>query len=127
MPTRKRSTHQRGLGWQHQQQRAALLRAHIDGTPCPCTDCGPACPCRAAGRPPGLGLPMWRDPASNVDRRPLDADHTLSRAHGGTVADRLVLSTCNRSRGDGSRSQGRDGTGAPSVAAPRRAYWSRQW
>lgn len=93
----------RGLGYEHRQIRDALLLLHVDGAPCPCLtpdDCGVGCPCRRAGR----GLPMYRDPKRNVDRRPLEADHSRPRSLGGTRADRLLLSTCNRSRQQGRRS-----------------------
>jgi hypothetical protein len=46
---------------------------------------------------------MWRDPTLNPDGLPLEADHTIARSQGGTHADRLLLATCNRSRGDGTR------------------------
>jgi hypothetical protein len=46
---------------------------------------------------------MYRDPARNTDNRPLDADHSQARSRGGTKADRLLHSSCNRSRQDGSR------------------------
>ncbi len=93
--TQRRTTTQRGLGHHHQQQRARLLRQHYDGAPCPCQPgCGPACLCLGT-----TGLPMYRDPVLNADRLPLEADHTIARAHGGTQADRLLLATCNRSRG----------------------------
>ena len=101
MPARNRpaSSAQRGLGYDHQLRRAALLRAHRDGDPCPCRpDCGPGCPCVDSG-----GLPMYRDAALNPDRMPLEADHTLARSLGGRKADRLLLATCNRSRGNGLR------------------------
>ncbi|WP_306357442.1 MULTISPECIES: hypothetical protein [unclassified Nocardia] len=75
----RRTTTQKGLGWRHQQQRAALLARHRDGTPCW-----------------WCGEPMYRV-------QQLAADHTLSRAHGGTVADRLLHDLCNKERGDGSR------------------------
>lgn len=92
-----RTTTQRGLGWEHQKRRDQLLRNHVDGTPCPCQPgCGPACPCASSG-----GLPMYRDAARNVDGRALEADHTIARARGGKAADRLLISTCNRSRGAG--------------------------
>ncbi len=42
---------------------------------------------------------MYRNKALNADRMSLEADHSTPRAHGGTVADRLMLATCNRSRG----------------------------
>jgi hypothetical protein len=115
MPDR-RTTTERGLGWDHQRTKRRLLAAHIDGSPCPCLDtgdCGPACPCRAAGH----ALPMYREPTLNPDGRPLEADHTLARAHGGTRADRLLLSTCNRSRGVGHHT---DTAGTPT-------WWSRDW
>jgi hypothetical protein len=114
MPDRRTTTEQ-GLGWEHQRTRRRLLLTHVDGTPCPCLeagDCGPGCLCRRAGH----ALPMYRNPSLNPDGRPLEADHTLARSQGGKRADRLMLSTCNRSRGDGSR-----GT---RYAAP---GWSRDW
>lgn len=46
---------------------------------------------------------MYRTPERNPDRMPLEADHTLARSLGGTRADRLLLATCNRSRGNGTR------------------------
>lgn len=89
MPNRTRkpvNTTAVGLGWNHQQARDRLLRRHRDGRPCW-----------------WCGEPMYRDPARNPDRRPLHADHTRSRAHGGTTADRLLHASCNEARGDGSR------------------------
>ena len=99
------TTTERGLGWRHQQQRDALLRRHVDGTPCPCQPgCGPACLCAGTA-----GLPMFKDRTRNPDGRVLQADHTLSRSVGkelgvDTQADRLLLATCNESRGRGMRS-----------------------
>ena len=46
---------------------------------------------------------MYRDPARNYDGMPLEADHEQARSQGGTRATRLLLATCNRSRGDGTR------------------------
>lgn len=98
------TTHQAGYGWDHQQRRARLLAAHIDGTECPCPwwipagepgACGPRCPCRAAGAP----LPMYRDPYRNPDGRRLQADHSTARILGGGHADRLMLAVCNLSAG----------------------------
>lgn len=93
MPPRKRRPHAaaRGLDYAHQQRRAALLRAHIDGAPC----------WWCAG-------PMYRDPAANWDSESLAADHTLSRAEAArrgtrSVADRLLHGICNKQRGDGSK------------------------
>lgn len=85
MPARKTTT-QRGLGYRHQRDRERLLRAHVEGTPCYWD-----------------GSPMYSDPAKNWDGKPLEADHTIARSTGGTTADRLMCSTCNRQRGDGSR------------------------
>jgi hypothetical protein len=97
---RGKTTTQRGLGWDHQRRREQLMRNHVDGARCPCQPgCGPSCPCQDL--PPGEGLPMYRDAKRNVDGRPLEADHTRARSRGGTKADRLLLSVCNRSRGAG--------------------------
>lgn len=107
----------RTLDWAHKKQRARLIRNHRDGTPCPClelNDCGDSCPCRAAGR----GLPMYQDPARNPDRAPLEADHTIAWSQGGRRADRLLLRTCNRSRGDGTRA-------AAELGRP--SWWTREW
>lgn len=62
---------------------------------------------------------MYRDPALNVDGMSLEADHTQARSQGGTKADRLLLATCNRSRGDGTRGVQADGQ--------RPAWWTRDW
>lgn len=77
MATRKASTTARGLGWRHQQQVAALKRRHRDGAPCW-----------------WCGEPMYLSQA-------LAGDHTVPRAHGGQLADRLLHSDCNSQRGDG--------------------------
>ena len=116
-----KSTTKRGLGWDHQRQRQRLLADHVDGSPCPCLGdpadpCGPGCICR----PVGHGRPMFRSPARNPDGMALEADHTLARSRGGTKADRLMLATCNRSRGAGRRQEARL-TGGP------RPWWSRTW
>lgn len=96
VPATRRTTTARGLGWTHQQRRTKLLARHVDGAPCPCGgDCGPACPCTDGG------LPMYRDPRLNIDGMALEADHTIARSRGGANADRLLLATCNRSRGAG--------------------------
>ena len=113
--TKAKTTTEAGLGYEHQRIRRRLMLAHQDGAPCPCgvgTDCGPRCPCRAAG----YALPMYRDPTLNADGQPLHADHTLARSQGGTKADRLMLGTCNMSRGDGHN--------AERYAAP---WWTRDW
>lgn len=79
---------QRGVGWHHTQVRNALLARHADGSLCW-----------------WCGRGMYRDPAKNWDRKPLEADHTLPRSKGNThgAADRLLCSTCNRQRGNGDR------------------------
>lgn len=71
----KRTNKERGLGWEHQQQRARLLGAHVEGTLCDL-----------------CGRPMYV-------AQGLDADHSLARSRGGTVADRLLHASCNRSAG----------------------------
>lgn len=76
---RARTTTEKGLGWEHRQQRERLMQAHVDGTLCW-----------------WCGLPMFKSQG-------LHADHSLSRAFGGTKADRLLHGPCNRDRGDGSR------------------------
>lgn len=81
-----RTTTERGLGWTHQQQTQALKDTHIDGTPCW-----------------WCGRPMFLDPDRNWDHRALSGDHTVPRADGGTITDRLLHGTCNSERGDGSR------------------------
>lgn len=46
---------------------------------------------------------MYLEASRNWDGRGLQGDHTIARAVGGTVADRLLHGTCNGERGDGSR------------------------
>jgi hypothetical protein len=62
---------------------------------------------------------MYRTPGLNADGMPLEADHTLARSLGGTKADRLMLATCNRSRGDGQRPI----TGGSDTPT----WWTRDW
>ena len=61
---------------------------------------------------------MYLDAARNPDRMPLEADHTQARSQGGTKADRLLLATCNRSRGAGTR---------VAVTQGRPPWWTRDW
>ena len=75
----RKTTTERGLGWDDQKQRERLLKLHVDGTPCW-----------------WCGEPMYRT-------QDLDADHDTARAHGGQHANRLLHTPCNRARGDGSR------------------------
>lgn len=77
---------QRGLGHSHDIIRKGLMARHKDGTPCW-----------------WCGKPMYRDKQSNWDHKPLAADHTKARAHGGTKADRLLHFTCNSQRQSGER------------------------
>jgi hypothetical protein len=65
---------------------------------------------------------MYRDPSRNVDGLTLEADHTLARSQGGTRADRLLLATCNRSRGDGTR-LGRADSGYGQVTGGTEGPW----
>lgn len=95
-PGRRKTTTERGLGWDHQQVREGLLRAHIDGSPCWWCD-----------------RPMYHDRTRNWDYDPtsadpasgsLAADHTVSRSTGrGTKADRLMHERCNKQRQAGAR------------------------
>lgn len=82
MSAPQRSSTARGLGAEHRKQRERLLRDTPEGTPCEeCLE-----PMHPKTRPGDL-----------------DADHTVSRAEGGKIADRLLHSWCNRRRGDGTR------------------------
>ncbi|WP_197381459.1 hypothetical protein [Mycolicibacterium mengxianglii] len=98
MPNRTRkpsplTNKQRGLGWQHTQNRERLLRRHINGRLCW-----------------WCGKPMYREPERNFDGHPLEADHSRSRSQHGTTgnnADRLLHKTCNIQRGDGTRDEER--------------------
>lgn len=94
---RKPTTTEKGLGWRHQQQRERLLRMHRDGDACW-----------------WCGEPMYRSQS-------LDADHEDARAHGGSVATRLLHSGCNRSRKDGARDDQRPAMAGPAPALRARA------
>lgn len=67
---------------------------------------------------------MFKDPARNFDGKTLEGDHSEARSRGGRKADRLMHSTCNRQRGDGSKDELRPAVtgvwpppaGAPAVA-----------
>ncbi|QMU22515.1 hypothetical protein [Gordonia rubripertincta] len=80
------TTTERGLGWQHQKQVRSLKAQHVDGSPCW-----------------WCAQPMFLAPESNWDKAVLAGDHSISRANGGQIADRLLHSTCNKERGDGAR------------------------
>lgn len=101
------SPRKRGLGTQHEHQRARLLANHIDGSLCWwCNE------------------PLYRDAALNPDRRSLNADHSHARSKGGTQADRLLHDRCNKSRGDGRRDHLRPALNGTQVDAP---LTTRQW
>jgi hypothetical protein len=92
-PAKPERNKNRELGRSHRNERAALIRAHRDGSPCW-----------------WCNRPMYRNPTANWDGRPLNADHTVSRADyaktgatGRAKADRLMHETCNKERGDGHR------------------------
>lgn len=79
--------HQRGLGHDHDTNRARLIQRHTDGRRCW-----------------WCGRPMYKKPEKNFDRHPLEADHSKSRSRygaGNTHADRLLHKTCNIQRGNG--------------------------
>lgn len=84
----KKSTHERGYGHIHQQQRRKLLAQLKDSTPCP--ECG---------------KPMYKTAAKNFDGAPLEADHGPGSAlkyaqdKQRTKATRLLHRTCNRAGG----------------------------
>lgn len=92
MPSRSRgspklTTTQKGLGHDHQTNRARLLTRHPDGRPCW-----------------WCGKPMYRDPKRNHDGHPLEAHHSQSRSrfgYGKTRADMLLHKICNIQCGDG--------------------------
>ena len=81
---KRKTTTEKGLGRRHQLQREKLLKKHQDGSPCW-----------------WCGKPMFRDKEKNWDGFSLAADHTVARAHGGKLADRLLHHTCNSTRGAG--------------------------
>lgn len=93
------NTTTRGLGWQHQLQRARLIAQHIDGSPCYWC---------------GRGTFLSAD--QNWDGNGLEADHSIPRSAGGTIADRLMHRTCNRARGDGDRDHLRPALSMPAHA-----------
>lgn len=93
MPNKTRSarktTTDKGLGYDHQQHRDNLLHRHVDGRKCW-----------------WCGKPMFKNAARNWDRKALHADHKRSRSRFGVMrnaANRLLHDTCNKQRGDGSR------------------------
>jgi len=92
------NTTSRGLGWNHQRQRGILIANHTQGSKCWWCD-----------------KPMYREAAKNWDSKPLEADHTNPRSKAGphNLADRLLHSTCNRQRGDGSKDHARPALGKP--------------
>ncbi|KLO31594.1 hypothetical protein ABW16_01815 [Mycolicibacter heraklionensis] len=79
MAPNKRTTKEKGLGHAHRVQAEYLKSRHIEGTLCW-----------------WCGEPMYLVQG-------LQADHSIPRSQGGTVADRLLHGPCNGERGDGSR------------------------
>jgi hypothetical protein len=75
----RRTTTQRGLGHPHKQRSLYLRGKHVEGTLCW-----------------WCGEPMYL-------AQGLHADHSVSRAVGGKMADRLLHGPCNEQRGDGHR------------------------
>lgn len=71
------TTTEQGYGWQHQKALDRLKRTHRDGSPCW-----------------WCGEPMYLSQS-------LQGDHSVPRAKGGTVTDRLLHGPCNTERGDG--------------------------
>ena len=63
---------------------------------------------------------MYRDKALNVDGMALEANHTTARSQGGRRADRLLIATCNRSCGDGTRA-------ATGLLIDPDRDWTRTW
>lgn len=94
------TTTDKGLGWAHQKRRAVLLSLLIEGEPCW-----------------WCARPMYR-------WQKLSADHSIPRAQGGRVADRLLHSPCNAERGDGTKDNER-----PALAVQLRTMvrTSRDW
>lgn len=86
----------------HQRQAKRLKDKHHEGDPCW-----------------WCGEPMYLEQG-------LDADHSIARAKGGTEADRLLHSTCNRQRGDGTHDHARPAlTGKPfSMGKHDRSEWT---
>lgn len=82
MPAARKTTTQRGLGNRHRQQAAWLKTPEGGYTP---------------------GMPCWWCGEPMYLEQGLDADHSVPRSQGGTLADRLLHGPCNSERGDGSR------------------------
>lgn len=79
MAAARKTTTARGLGHAHKVRALQLKRDHIEGSICW-----------------WCGEPMYL-------AQGLHADHSVSRAAGGRMADRLLHDTCNEQRGDGHR------------------------
>ena len=93
-----RKTTDRALSWAHQERRAALHAAHVEGTPCW-----------------WCGLPMYR-----TSQR-LEPGHSIPQVHG---ADQLLHAHCNSQRGDGKHDHLRPALPVSPDASPRT---SREW
>ncbi|MEJ6013805.1 hypothetical protein WG936_08150 [Corynebacterium sp. H127] len=88
------TTTEKGLGWEHQKARDALLAVHQDGTPCW-----------------WCAKPMFRDKRRNHDGLSLAADHEEARHYGGTKPTRLLHGSCNSSRKQGDNDDQRPAAG----------------
>jgi hypothetical protein len=87
MPNRSRgggvkTTNQKGLGYDHEQNRDRLLTRHTDGKPCW-----------------WCGRPMFGKNNEHKNHRKTRSRHGINN----NKADRLLHDTCNKQRGDGSR------------------------
>lgn len=98
----RRTTTEQGLGWSHQRERAAALRAFVDGTVCAL--CGRAM------------FSMQR----------LHLDHSVPRALGGQGPRRLVHARCNESAGARLGNRLKRARRA-AVVQPGRGTTSRDW
>ena len=106
-PSKQKTTQEKGLGWQHQQQRRRLLHNLKPGTPCW-----------------WCGKPLYQDKTQNWDSRSLAADHTNPRSKAGThnnLPDRLLHATCNEQRADGQ--DHRRPLGTPKQHKPKPFQW----
>lgn len=102
--TNKKDLTLRANAWgsKHKKSVARLKAKHVEGSPCG-----------------WCGEPMWL-------AQGLQGDHSISRAKGGTVTDRLLHGECNRERGDGSCDHLRPAiTGKPlAMSKGSRAQWT---
>lgn len=104
---RQGNTTRIGLGYRHQCDRRAAIKAMPDGTQCPL-----------------CGQPMHAEPSRNPDGRALQYDHIIARALGGhNGPKRLTHATCNESAGRALGAQLM--RGKPRVRRPRPTAYTR--